>query len=137
METAAILTLRLAEAFGLYLLAVGAGALIAPGRWRAIGAELERSPGLALVAGLLAFALGAVTFGVHHHLTDPLAIIVTIAGAIGAAEGLLLIAVPDLMIAIGRPFFAHPRVWAIIVLVLGAALLLAGLTGRANPITYA
>jgi hypothetical protein len=136
METASILTLRLAEAFGLYLLAIGAGALVAPDRWRAIGAELERSPGLALVTGVFTFALGAAIFGLHHSLTDPLAVIVTIAGAIGAVEGLLLIAVPDLMVAIGRPFFAYPRVWAMIVLALGAALLLAGLTGRANPITY-
>jgi hypothetical protein len=136
METAGILTLRLAEAFGVYLLAVGAGALIAPGRWRAIGAELDRSPGLALVTGLFTFAFGAAIFGVHHGLTDPLAVIVTIAGAVGAVEGLLLIAVPDLMIAIGRPFFAYPRAWALVLLVLGAALLLAGLTGHANPITY-
>jgi uncharacterized protein YjeT (DUF2065 family) len=132
MDTARILTLCIAEAFGLYLIAIGAGALIAPDRWRAIGDEMERSPGLTLVMGLLSFAIGALILGVHHSLTDPLAIIITAAGAIATVEGLLLIAVPQALIAFGRPFFARPRPWAIVAVMLGIALLVAGFTGHAT-----
>lgn len=131
MDTASVLTLRLAEAFGLYLMAIGAGALIAPHRWRAIGEEMERSPGLILIAGVLTFAFGALIFGIHHSVADPLAIVITIFGAIGAVEGLLLLAVPQTFIRIGRAAFARPYLWAIVAVLLGAALFVAGLTGHA------
>jgi hypothetical protein len=89
-----------------------------------------------LVTGVFTFAFGAALVGLHHRLTDPLAIVITAAAAIGAAEGMLLLVVPGLMIALGRPFFARPRLWAIFALLAGSALVLAGLTGRANPIPY-
>lgn len=132
MDTASVLTLRLAEAFGLYLVAVGAGALIAPDRWRAVGDEMERSPGLVLIAGVLTFAFGALIFGIHHSLADPFAIVITVFGAIGAVEGLLLLAVPQTLIAIGRAAFARPHLWAIVAVLLGAVLFVAGLTGHAT-----
>ena len=136
METASVLTLRLAEAIGLYAVATGAGALIGPQRWLAIGPELERSPGLVLLMGIVAFAIGAAMLGAHHALTDPLADIISVIAAIVVAEGLLLIVAPDLMIAFGRPFLARPRVWAIVTLMAGVALFLAGLTGRADPTLF-
>jgi len=51
METASPLTLHLLCALGLYLLAVGAGIMFAPERWRAMGEELERSPALTVTMG--------------------------------------------------------------------------------------
>jgi hypothetical protein len=132
MDTASVLTLRLAEAFGLYLMAIGAGALIAPDRWRAMGDEMERSRGLVLIAGVLTFALGALIFGAHHSVADPLAVVITVFGAIGAVEGLLLLAVPQPLLAIGRSVFARPLPWAIVAVMLGAALFIAGLTGHAT-----
>lgn len=132
METARMLTLHLAEAFGLYLVAIGAGALIAPERWRAIGGEMERSPGLAIVTGVFTFVIGVAILGIHHSLADPLAIFITVAGAIAAAEGLLLLAVPHLLIALSRPFFEHPRAWAVVAVLLGLFLLVAGFTGHAT-----
>ena len=44
MHTATPLTLHLLGAIGLYMVAIGASALIDPGRWRALGEEMERSP---------------------------------------------------------------------------------------------
>jgi hypothetical protein len=137
MDTDSVLTLRLAEAIGLYVAATGAGALVAPERWRAIGPELERSPGLVLLMGIVTFAIGSAMLGVHHALTDPLADIVTAIAAIAAVEGLLLLVTPEAMIAFGRPFMARPRLWAMFALVAGIALFLAGLTGRANPMISA
>jgi hypothetical protein len=131
METASVLTLCLAEAIGLYLAAIGVGALIDPDRWRRLGVEMERSAGLPLAMGVLTFAIGAAMFGAHHHLGDPLAAIITVMGAIGALEGLLLIAVPRALILAGRPFFEHPRPWAIVAVAGGILLFLVGLTGHA------
>src|SRR3546814_21154918 len=52
MDTISVLTLRLAEAIGLYMIVVGMGGLTAPRRWRQVMADLERSPGLAMALGL-------------------------------------------------------------------------------------
>ena len=64
----------------------------------------------------------------------PLSVIVTVLAAIFAAEGLLLIAVPQLLDRIAQPFLSNARLWAIVSLVLGLAMLLAGLSGRADAL---
>src|SRR6185503_17973198 len=132
MHTATPLTLHLLGAIGLYMVAIGACALVAPDRWHALAGEMERSPGVTIVMGLLVFAIGVALLGVHHGLADPLQIVVTAIGAIGALEGLLILAVPRVMLALGRPFMARPRIWSIVTAVLGLAFILVGLTGRAT-----
>jgi uncharacterized protein YjeT (DUF2065 family) len=109
METAAALTLHLLDALGLYLLAIGAGALLAPERWQRLGEEMEASTGLTLLMGITAFAIGVAMLGVHHGLHDPPAIVVTAVAAIAVVEGMLILAVPRVMIRIGAPLFARPR----------------------------
>jgi uncharacterized protein YjeT (DUF2065 family) len=132
METASPLTLHLMGALGLYLVAVGAGILLAPERWQAMGEEMERSPALTVTMGVATYAIGVALLGVHHGVADPLQIIVTAVGAIAALEGLLLLAVPKVMMALGTPFFARPRAWAIVTFVLGLAFLAIGLLGHAR-----
>jgi uncharacterized protein YjeT (DUF2065 family) len=130
METASPLTLHLMGAIGLYMLAIGIGALLAPERWSKLGAEMTDSPGLAIVMGVVTFAIGTALLGVHHGFADVLQILVTAIGAIAALEGLLLLAAPRAMIAIGAPFFARPRGWAIFTAGLGLVFILTGLLGR-------
>lgn len=130
METASPLTLHLLFALGLYLLAVGAGIMLAPERWRAMGEEMERSPALTVTMGVATYAIGVALLGVHHGLADPLQIVVTAIGAIAALEGLLILALPKVMMALGAPFFARPRAWAVATLVLGLAVIAAALLGH-------
>ena len=134
MHTATPLTLHLLGAIGLYMVAIGAGAILAPERWQKLAAEMESSPGLTIVMGLLAFAIGVALLGVHHGLADPPQIVVTAIGAIAALEGLLILAVPRAMSAFGAPFLARPRAWAIATVALGLAFILAGLFVPAGPI---
>lgn len=133
METATALTLHLLDAIGLYMLAAGAGALLAPDRWQKVGDEMEASPGLTILIGIVTFAIGVAMLGVHHGLHDPPAIVVTVIAAIAVVEGMLILAVPRVMIRIGAPFFARPRAWAAVTVLLGLVLLAVGLTGRAGP----
>lgn len=133
METATALTLHLLDAIGLYMLATGAGALLAPDRWQKLGDEMEASPGLTILMGVTTFAIGVAMLGVHHGLHDPLAIVVTVIAAIAVVEGMLILAVPRVMIGIGAPFFARPRAWAAVIVLLGLVLIAVGLTGRAGP----
>jgi len=133
MHTATPLTLHLLGAIGLYMVAIGAGALVAPDRWHALAEEMERSPGLTTVIGLATYAIGVALLGVHHGLADPLQIVVTAIGAVAALEGLLILAVPRAMIAFGAPFLVRPRAWAIVSLLLGLAFILAGVFVPAGP----
>jgi len=130
METASPLTLHLLGAIGLYMVAIGAGALLAPERWQKLGDEMANGAGLSIVMGLATYAIGVALLGVHHGLADPLQILVTAIAAIAALEGLLILAVPGVMLALGAPFFARPRAWAILITGLGLAFILIGLIGR-------
>lgn len=132
IHTLTVLTLQLAKAIGLYWLAAGIGLLLAPGRLRALVDDLERSPGLVSLTGAGLFAIGVAILIPHHLLYDPLSVVVTLLALLFAVEGLVLLACPDLLLGLARPFVGHARLWAIVAIVAGAVMLLAGLTGRAD-----
>ena len=134
IHTLTVLTLQLAQAIGLYMLAAGIGILSAPDRFRAIFDDFERVPGLSYLFGIAAFAIGAAILIPHHILYDPLSIVVTLIAVFTAIQGLLLLAAPQVMIAIGRPFMASIRLWGIVAIVLGLILFLCGFTGRADAL---
>ncbi len=134
VHTLTVLTLRLAEAIGLYWLVAGVGLLLVPQRMGAILGDIERSPGLAYAFGVATFAIGAAILIPHHVLADPLSVIVTVLAALLVIEGLVLIAAPGMLIAFSRPLMTSARLWAIIAIVVGLLLLLAGLTGRADAL---
>jgi uncharacterized protein YjeT (DUF2065 family) len=133
-HTLTVLTLQLAQALGLYAMAAGIGILTAPDRFRAVIGEMEASPGLTYAFGVAAFAIGTAILIPHHLLADPLAAIVTVIAALAAIEGLVLLAAPQMLIAIGRPLVIHARLWGIVALVIGLLLFLAGFTGRADAL---
>lgn len=135
MTTISTLTLTLAQAMGLYLVLVGLSGLARPRHWDTLMAELTASPALQMLMGVMVFAIGVALAISHSHLTDPLAIIVTIIGWAALIEGALLIAVPDPLLRIGRWSLGFTRIWAIASLILGILLGLAGLTGTAST-TY-
>jgi hypothetical protein len=132
MDTMSVLTLRLAEILGLYMIVIGLGGLASPQRWRAVMDDLNRSPGLVVALGFAVFAVGGTLVLIHSIWTDPLAIIVSLIGYIALIEGATLLAVPGPLICIGHWSIRFIRIWAIVALVLGLLLFLAGLTGRAT-----
>lgn len=134
VHTLTVLTLWLAQAIGLYALAAGIGLLLAPGRMAAIVEDMEAHPALAYGFGAFAFAIGTIILFAHHVTYDPLALVVTLLAACAAVEGLVLVAVPGLFFAAARPFLRAERLWAIVAVVLGLVLLLAGATGRADAL---
>ncbi|QPI72772.1 DUF2065 family protein [Sphingobium sp. Cam5-1] len=134
MDTISILTLRLSEAIGLYMIIVGIGGLMAPSRWRAMMDDLERSPGLVIALGFPVFAVGAALVLIHSIWTDPLAVIVSLIGYAALIEGALLLATPAPLLKAGRWLLNFTRIWAAVSILLGILLFLAGLTGRATII---
>jgi len=134
MDSISVLTLRLAEAIGLYMIVIGLGALLAPSRWKAAMDDLDRSPGLVLVLGFTTVVAGTALVLVHHQLSDLLAAIVTVIGHVALLEGALLLVLPGPLLKLGRATLPFTRVWAIVAIILGLFLFLAGLTGRATVI---
>ncbi len=134
MDTISILTLRLAEAIGLYMIVVGIGGLVSPSRWRDMMDDLDRSPGLVMALGFPVFVVGAALVLIHSIWTDPLAVIVSLIGYVALFEGALLLATPAPLLRIGRLAVRFTRLWAGISILLGILLFLAGLTGRATVI---
>ena len=134
MDTISILTLRLSEAIGLYMIVVGIGGLVSPSRWRDMMDDLDRSPGLVMALGFPVFVVGAALVLIHSIWTDPLAVIVSLIGYVALFEGALLLATPAPLLRIGRLAVRFTRLWAGISILLGILLFLAGLTGRATVI---
>jgi uncharacterized protein YjeT (DUF2065 family) len=121
---------------GLYLVAGGIGAILRGHLWAEIIDEFDRSPGLVAVTGVVAFVVGAIVVTVHNVWTSPAAILVSAAGWIACAEGLSLLAVPQLWLHYARPMIAAPRVWGAVMIVLGAYLLATGLIpGPVTPVS--
>jgi hypothetical protein len=133
-HTLTVLTLWLAQAIGLYLIASGILLLTQPNRLAALVGEIEASPILAFLSGFAAFAVGVAILIPHHVTYDWLALVVTGIAAIACLEGLALIAAPHLMLRIARTSVAAPRLWGAASLILGLILALAGLTGHADAI---
>lgn len=132
ITTSTVLTLSLAKAFGVYMIAGGLSGLLSRARWAGIIDEFNARPGLTYISGVFVFALGAVIVMAHNIWTDPLAMLVSLIGWVAAAEGLILIAYPGPLLRWAISFVRPGAVtaFAVFTIILGAVLLLLGLTGR-------
>lgn len=128
------LTLSLATAMGAYMLAAAIGGWLKPARWAAILTEFKSNHALTFVTAAFTFALGTALIISHNIWTDLLAGIVSAFGWIAALKGLLLMIDPSPSFDLGERMLQdrYLKPYLIVVAVLGALLLLAGLTGRAG-----
>ncbi|AKH44045.1 hypothetical protein FHS61_001361 [Altererythrobacter atlanticus] len=115
---------------GLYALAGGAGELRVNGLYLDILSELEHSPALRFVTGVVCLSLGAAIYLSNPwNLDDPLAMVVTIMGGLIAAEGGALIAVGDRFMALARRIVGvKGEFWAWVSTALGAVLVMIALS---------
>lgn len=135
MDTFSLLTLQLAKAYGLFVIAAGLCGLFAPDRWRLVIDDFRKSPALTYLSAVLVFGLGVALVMAHNLWADPLAVLVSMFGWIALVEGALLMAVPDAFLRLaGATVSTHgrTRTWAVLALVFGVALLVAGILGRAT-----
>ena len=134
MTTATVLTLFLAKAYGIYFLAAGLTGLLSKDRWAKVLDDLRASPALVYICGIFTFALGVALIHAHNIWLDPFAALISLFGWAAAAEGLILIVYPGPLLNLPTSIVRPQAVlaYSLIVLVLGAVLLLLGLTGRAG-----
>jgi uncharacterized protein YjeT (DUF2065 family) len=134
--TFSVLTLTLAKAYGIYVIVTGLSGLTAPDRWRMVMEDFQKSPGLTYLTAVLVVGFGLTMVILHSLWTDPLAIVVSLFGWVSLLKGVLLMAAPDGLLRLGAATVATPdraRTWAVFAVILGAALLTAGVLGRASP----
>ena len=134
MTTAIPLTLHLLVLIGGYELAAGIAGFTGRIEWRAMMEEFERSPSLAFVTGFVVFVVGGVMIMNHHHWTDLLAIIVSAIAWIALVEGLLIMIAARPLLIFFRPVVVNQRMISLFAATFGIALIILGLTGRADPI---
>lgn len=134
--TSTTLTLSLATAMGVYMIAGGLSGLISRDRWRGILDEFMARPGLTYMAGVFVFVMGVAIILAHNIWTDPLAIVVSLIGWVAAIEGLVLIAYPDPLLKWAVSFVRPGAIvaFAVFTIVFGVVLLVLGLTGRAGVV---
>ena len=133
-ETTLPLTLNLTAAFGAYLIAGSLSGVLSGDSWIKILEDFRAHPGLSFVTGVFVFILGVTLVLVHQIWSDPLSILMSLVGWIAAVEGLVLIAVPNLLLGFALSM-ARPGLikgFAIAIGILGIFLVFAGLTGRAG-----
>ncbi|HWK40956.1 MAG TPA: hypothetical protein VNR60_03415 [Croceibacterium sp.] len=130
MATNADISAWIALFIGLYALAAGVGELRNANTWWAMLKELERSPALRFVCGLVALALGATVYLVNPWVPgDWLSISVSVVGGIAVAEGLLLIASGERFLHFSRAMLGRAgHIWAGVAVLIGAAAILAALS---------
>ena len=125
------LTLDIAKAFGVYMIAGGLSGLIAPGRWVGVIDEFKDRPGLTYMSGVFVYVIGVAIIFAHNIWTDALSGFISFVGWAAAFEGLLIIALPNLLLnfvkAILRPWLI--TAFAISVIILGVLLTAIGFTG--------
>jgi hypothetical protein len=133
MTTAIPLTLHLLVLIGVYELAAGIAGLTGRIDWIKMIDEFERSSALTFVTGFAAFAIGAAINLGHHHWTDLPAIIVSAIGWIAIIEGVMLMVCPKPLLRFSRGIVRNQKPISILAAGIGVVLIVAGLTGRADP----
>ena len=119
---------------GLYALAAAAGELRSPNTWWTMLKDLERSPALRFLTGLVTLALGATIYLANPWRPDDwLSIAVSVLGGIAVAEGLLILAAGERFLLFGRVLLGRGgRGWAAFAALFGIAAILLG-TMRLDP----
>lgn len=114
---------------GVFTLAAAVGALRKPGVWQAMVREIEASPALQLLCGLVELLLGAAIYLANPWIpADILTCIMKTIGALMMIEALIVLAFSDLYFHFWLRNLAHLHwVWVMITLACGIALTLAGL----------
>lgn len=129
LTTADPATYQLAVMIGATALCLGIGAWWRPESWAAMLAEIQHSPTLVILTGIVAQIYGSLILLMPGGWSDPLAIAVSTMGVASILKGLLLLLAPDLFLGMSRTWIRHARLWALVVMALGLAFIAAGLPG--------
>ena len=127
-ETTRVLALVL----GAYFIIAGLGVVVRRKVMAQFVARFRDDPVLSFLSGVIALWLGLIILAFHWRFDDAVAAGITVIGLIAALKGALLIIVGPGLLTLARPFETSrglAAVWGVVVVLLGAALLIAAFTG--------
>jgi hypothetical protein len=123
-------TQLLATFVGLYLMAAGIGLLRERDSYSKMLNEFRDNTALGFVTGAFVFALGAAMVSVHNLWTGPLAIIVSMIAWWTIIKGFCLLAIRNQFLRLADAIaMENSALLGTLIIVLGTALLAAGLVG--------
>ncbi|NCP20140.1 MAG: hypothetical protein GW855_13390 [Erythrobacter sp.] len=130
MATADTIPAWIVMFLGIYSFAASMGELRMPGTWKGMMQDLEQSPGMRFIAGVLTLSLGAVIYLVTPwRPEDWLYIAVSALGGLLTVEGILFLAAGERFVTLGKRLIASAsEVWAGIAAVLGAGFIFVALS---------
>ena len=130
MATADTLPAWIVLFLGIYAFAAAMGELRMPGTWKGMMHDLEQSPGMRFIVGVITLTLGAVIYLVTPWRPDDwLFIAVAALGGLLVAEGILFLAAGERFVTFGRWLIAGAsEIWAGVSAVLGAGLIFVALS---------
>lgn len=113
---------------GLFALFAGLGELRKPGHWQKLIAEITDSPALQMVTGLVELFMGAVIYLANPWASpDWLSGVMSVIGGLMCVEALAIVAFSDVYLAFWvRRFGPLSRLWCLLSMAIGAALIVAG-----------
>lgn len=113
---------------GLFALFAGLGELRRPGHWQKLIAEITASPALQMVTGLVELFTGAVIYLANPWASpDWLSGVMSVIGGLMCVEALAIVAFSDVYLAFWvRRFGPLSRLWCLLSMAIGAALIVAG-----------
>jgi len=113
---------------GLAALAAGIGALRKPGIWRTMIGEIEASPALQFVCGMLELLVGAIVYLANPFAPgDLLACVMKGLGGLMMIEALVILAICDLYTQLWLRSLSHMhRGWAMLTVLFGLVLFVEG-----------
>lgn len=128
MDATLNITAWSATLLGLSALFAGMGALRKPGIWRTMIEEIEKSPTLQFVCGMLELLVGTVIYLSNAWLPgDILSCIIKTLGGLMMIEALVILGFCDIYTQFWLRTLSHMhRGWAMVTMLFGAALLIAG-----------
>jgi uncharacterized protein YjeT (DUF2065 family) len=118
-----------AALLGLFGVFAAVGALRQPGAWQRMIAEIESSPALQLISGFMELFVGAAIYLLNPWVeADLLSMVMKTLGGLMMAEALFVMGFSDLYFQMWlKNLAAVHRGWAVMTLLLGAALAVAGM----------
>lgn len=118
-----------ATLLGLFGVFAAVGALRQPGAWQRMIAEIEGSPALQLISGFMELFVGAAIYLLNPWVDgDLLSMVMKALGGLMMAEALFVMGFSDLYFQMWlKNLAAVHRGWAVVTLLLGALLAVAGM----------
>lgn len=128
MVEAANFTAWSALLLGLFTLSAAVGALRQPGIWQKLVTEVEESPALQMISGVAELAAGSAIYFINPWVpSDILACVMKSIGGLMMIEALVVVGFSDIYFHFWLKNLAHMhRGWAMVSLLAGAALVVAG-----------